>query len=62
MKEDRFLTIKEVAEITRVKTGTVYGWVREGSLKAYRRETGFNQKKRRLLFKSSDVETLIKPF
>lgn len=45
------LTVEQVAQVKRVKPGTVYGWVREGLIKYHRTPSG------RLRFYRRDVES-----
>jgi excisionase family DNA binding protein len=45
------LTVEQVARIKKVKTGTVYVWVREGLIKVHRTPAG------RLRFYRRDVES-----
>lgn len=42
---EKFLTCEEVAEVCRVKVTTVWAWIREGKLKAFRLGRDYRVKK-----------------
>jgi len=52
MEEEKYYTIEEVAEMLKVVYMTVYRWVRQGKLKAFR--VG-----KKYMIKKSDIEALI---
>jgi len=52
---EKFMTIKEVAELIRYHEETVRMFVRSGQLKAYRRKA----KQSELRFKTSDIEAFM---
>lgn len=49
------LTIREAAELLRVKEDTLRGWIRLGKLPAYRAS-------RRVLLRRADVEAMVVPW
>lgn len=60
--DESFITLPRVAEIMCCSRRTVYYWVHTGTLKAYQRHTTTqNSKRKRLLFKESDVLALLSP-
>lgn len=60
---DRYLQVKDVAEFYMCSLNAVYGWIKSGKLKAYRRNTGVsaNGKRGRILIKESDMHNLVVP-
>ncbi|WP_369524383.1 helix-turn-helix domain-containing protein [Duncaniella muris] len=55
-KTSKWLMPKDVALMANVKIETVWKWVREGKLKAYRPQGG-----RRILISENDLNEFIKP-
>lgn len=52
MEEEKYYTIEEVAEMLKVVYMTVYRWIKQGKLKAYR--VG-----KKYMIKKSEIEALI---
>ncbi|WKZ30399.1 MAG: helix-turn-helix domain-containing protein [Candidatus Dojkabacteria bacterium] len=52
MEEEKYYTIEEVAEMLKVVYMTIYRWIKQGKLKAFR--VG-----KKYMIKKSDIEALI---
>lgn len=52
-----YMTIEEVVDMLRIKKRTIHRHIKDGTIKAYKALGA-----RRLLFKRSEIESLIRPF